>query len=173
MRVGAGLSGGSFCTSRHQASAASPVSRAETKKASRHPSQPANQASGAPASKIPICERAKTRDSARVISPPPYQRAQSTTADMKEAAQPMPISARATSSVVPSVARPCSTRPSTAMALSAATTSRGPNRSSAMPTGSCMIKSAPKNMPLAAPNMAGESARSALNSGAITPRALR
>jgi hypothetical protein len=75
---------------------------------------------------MPSCDSAKARDSAPVSAAPAYQRAQSTTAAMKEAAQPRPSTKRAASSASPLRASPCAAAPSTARPVSAATVRRGP-----------------------------------------------
>jgi len=89
---------------------------------------------------------------------------------MKLAALPRPSTARAATRAAPELAAACSSAPTTAIALNAARPCGAqPMRSNIMPTGIWATPSAMKNAPLASPSSSGESPRSRISSGAMTP----
>ncbi len=92
---------------------------------------------------------------------------------MSTPAKPRPRSARPTVRATVVVAVANTTAPSTAESMSAGTTRRGPQRSSALPSGSCATAMAPKKTLVMSPSSAASRANSARRSGAITALAER
>ena len=92
----------------------------------RQPTVAAIQASGVAAARVPILEAANTQDIAVASLAGANQREHRNTADMKEAAQPTPTTARPPIRSTASVAVAIHSEPSMASTDSAATVRRAP-----------------------------------------------
>ena len=136
-----------------------------TTKVKRQPISCVAAASGVPARTAPRWLSAISQLSVMLHDGRLNQADTSTTLAVNPAAQPMPVTNRATAICAPVSARPCSIAPAAIGTNRVATVRRGPKRSYARPTGICASSSAMKKLALARPNASGERSRSRISSG--------
>ena len=150
-----------------------PVTAATSRKLARQPMVAVENASGAVAISVPMVPRPICRPASVANRSAGNRLAKIASGAISDADAPSPSKARARMSPPGEVADANSTAPATVMPAQTTRQRRGPNRSSAMPSGSWTAANAKKKALDSVPISAGERPSSAARLGAMTPTELR